>query len=144
MESEIKLQAIPGLLYQKKIRPKKKESVKITQVRGSMSKCKILTKLGDLEKKIEEKIKKRDAKAQSLVDVRKKFDLCKDVCVCTENECPMKDDKQCPVCFAVQKSACSKKPVVGRWVQTQNDSGKSSIDVNKSTRYETETSVRLR
>ena len=75
-----------------------------------------LTKLEELEKKKEEKIKQRDAKAQSLVDLRKKFDLCKDVCVCKENECPMKYDKQCPVCFAVQKSACSKKPVVGRWV----------------------------
>ena len=95
IESEIRLQAIPSLLDQKKIRPKKKK------VRGSMSGCDILTKLEDLEKKIEEKIKKRDAKAQSLVDVRKKFDLCKDVCVCTENECPMKDDKQCTVCFAV-------------------------------------------
>ena len=109
MESEIDLKAIPGLLDQKKIRPKKKESVKITQVRGSMSGCDILTKLEELEKKKEEKIKQRDAKAQSLVDLRKKFDLCKDICVCTENECPMKDYKQCPVCFAVQKSACSKK-----------------------------------
>ena len=80
MESDIKLQAIPGLLDQKKIRPKKKESVKITQVRGSMSGCDILTKLEELEKKKEEKIKQRDAKAQSLVDLRKKFYLCKDVC----------------------------------------------------------------
>ena len=57
MESEIDLKAIPGLLDQKKIRPKKKESVKITQVRGSMSGCDILTKLEELEKKKEEKIK---------------------------------------------------------------------------------------
>ena len=67
-----------GLLDQKKIRPKKKESVKINQMRGSISGCDILTKLEELEKKKEEKIKQRDAKAQSLVDLRKKFDLCKD------------------------------------------------------------------
>ena len=59
MESDIKLQAIPGLLDQKKIRPKKKGWVRITQVCGSMSGCRILTKLEDSEKKIEEKIKKR-------------------------------------------------------------------------------------
>ena len=57
MESELDFKAIPGLLDQKKIRLKKRELVKITQVRGFMSGCDILTKLEELEKKKEEKIK---------------------------------------------------------------------------------------
>ena len=68
MESEIDLKAIPGLLDQKKIRPKKKESVKITQVRGSMSGCDILTKLEELEKKKEEKLNRETPKhSRSLI-----------------------------------------------------------------------------
>ena len=70
-----------------------------------------LTKLEELEKKKEEKIKQRDAKAQSLVDLRKKFDLCKDVCFVQKMNVPWKitSNVQCALQFRNQPA--QKKPV---------------------------------
>ena len=93
MESEINLNAIRGLLEPKKIKPKKTKSVKITQLHSSLEECDILKKLEELEITKEEKIKKKYAKAQSLFNLRKKFEECKDVCVCTGGECLMEDYK---------------------------------------------------
>ena len=45
LEKEIDFKAIPGLMQPKKVRPKKKESVKITQVFGSLSQSNIGEKL---------------------------------------------------------------------------------------------------
>ena len=109
IEREMDLNEIPGFLESKKIRPKKKKSKKITQVHGSLSGCDILKKLEELERNKEEKIRQQDEKAQALVDLRKKFEKCKDVCVCTGAECSMKQYKQCPGCLSVQKSTCSKR-----------------------------------
>ena len=97
MESEINLNVILGLLEPKKIKPKKNKSVKITQLHSSLEGCDILKKLEELEITKEEKIKKKYAKAQSLFNLRKKFEECKDVCVFTGGEYLMEDYKQARV-----------------------------------------------
>ena len=76
MESEINLNAIIGFLEPKKIKPKKKKSVKITQLHSSFAGCDILKKPEELEGTKAENIKQKDAKAQSLVNLEKKFDEC--------------------------------------------------------------------
>ena len=107
-KNEVNLNEIPGFLEPKKVRPKKKKSVEITQVHGSLAASEILEKLEELEKAKDEAVKLKEMKAQSQIELKKKFEECKNVCVC-DGECSMKDFKQCPVCFSVKKSVCSKK-----------------------------------
>ena len=108
-ENEVDLNEIPGFLEPKKIRPKKKKSMKITQVHGSLSGCDILKKLEERERAIEDANTLKQMRAHAQIDLRRKFEDCKDSCTCNEGKCSMIDFKQCPVCFSVKKSVCSKK-----------------------------------
>ena len=76
---------------------KENKSVKISQLHFSLEGCDILKRLEELEITKEEKIEKKYAKAQSLINLRKKFEECKDVCLCTGGECLVEDYKQAPV-----------------------------------------------
>ena len=68
-----------------------------------------MKELEERERAIEDANKLKQMRAQAQIDLRRKFEDCKDSCTCNEGKCSMIDFKQCPVCFSVKKSVCSKK-----------------------------------
>ena len=76
-ENQVNLNEITGFLKPKKVRPKKKKSVKITQVHGSMSRCDILKKFEELEKAKDDAAKLKEMKVQSQLNLRQKFEECR-------------------------------------------------------------------
>ena len=107
-ETEMNLEEVPGLLLTKKVRPKKTKSTRITSVHRSMAGSGILKKLQLVENEKEEADRRKENQAKEKDDLRRNFEWCKDACVC-DGECCVKDYKQCPNCFYVMKTVCSKK-----------------------------------
>ncbi|XP_066924340.1 uncharacterized protein [Clytia hemisphaerica] len=111
-EKSLKLEEIPGLLSIKKVKPKeleKTKNIRITNVHGSMEAQDILSRVEAIEKEKQKKEQQKEEKLQQKNWEKEAFFRCKKNCVCSDGECEAKGLKQCPVCFEVKRSVCSKK-----------------------------------
>jgi len=101
---------VPAFLAVDKVKvPKKKRSMRITQVHGSMEGSKILELREAAENEQREKEKLKEDKKLKKATQRDIYLSCKEQYVCTNNKCLSSGLKQCSVCGFVLKSNCAKK-----------------------------------
>jgi hypothetical protein len=108
-ESTINIQEVPGFMSIQKVKPKlSKSKTRVTQVHGSMKAKMVLDKLKVIDDKKIETEKSKEENTKKKEDAKQAFLRCKSQCVCGDINCLAIGLKQCPVCYDILKSVCSK------------------------------------
>ena len=110
-ETPVSPEDVPGIMPIKKIQPKKTKAKRITQAHGSLTVKELLEKVKEANKREEEKQERKKDARKKKEELEEAFQKCKTACQC-DGSCTVKGLKQCPVCFNVLKSICSKKECI--------------------------------
>ena len=108
-----RLEDIPGLLQINNINPSSKtKNQRLTDVHGSL-KAKDALKLAS-EKRAEEQKKeeKREMSRQNKIDMKQRFQKCRERCVCEGETCDADGLKECSICKSILRSQCMKKKCI--------------------------------
>ena len=107
------LEEVPGLMPYKRIVPTKSKNKGLTKMHGTL-KATDARKLAEEKQKAEEEaLRMKEVKKLKKEEMKEVFHKCKLKCGCMENVCKAIHLRQCPVCFDVMKSQCSKKGCKG-------------------------------
>ena len=108
-EKSIVLSDISDFMTVKKVKPKlSKESVRVTQIYGSMKAKNVIEVVKEIKDKKEKAAVQKQEAAEKKEVTRQTFLQFKIECVCKSKKCAAVGLKQCPTCFQVMKSVCSK------------------------------------